>query len=41
VLVEDEAGSFQLKRNVEFLGPEARLLREEEEEKNERAKKSH
>ena len=33
VLVEDEAGSFQLQRNVEFLGPEARLLREEEAEK--------
>ena len=40
VLVEDDTGSFQLKRNVEFLGPEARLLHEDEEEKHERAKKS-
>jgi len=32
VTVTDEAGSFTLRREVEFLGPEARLLREDEEE---------
>lgn len=32
VEVQDAAGSFRLRREVEFLGPEARLLREEEEE---------
>ena len=31
VAVADEAGAFTLRREVEFLGPEARLLREEEE----------
>ena len=42
VRVADEAGSFHLEREVEFLGPEARLLREEEEEKREREKtKAH
>lgn len=40
VRVEDEAVSFHLERNVEFLGPEARLLREEEEEKRDHGKKS-
>lgn len=30
--VRDEAGTFHLERTVEFLGPEARLLREEETE---------
>jgi cytochrome c oxidase accessory protein FixG len=30
VVVADEAGAFTLRREVEFLGPEARLLREEE-----------
>jgi hypothetical protein len=30
VRVQDERGTFHLERNVEFLGPEARLLREEE-----------
>ena len=30
VLIEDAGGKFQLARQVEFLGPEARLLREEE-----------
>jgi len=36
VRVEDESGTFHLERAVEFLGPEARLLREDEaEEKNE------
>lgn len=30
VAVADEAGAFTLRREVEFLGPEARLLREEE-----------
>jgi len=30
--VRDEAGKFHLQRQVEFLGPDARLLREEEEE---------
>jgi cytochrome c oxidase accessory protein FixG len=32
VRVQDERGSFHLERKVDFLGPEARLLREEEEE---------
>ena len=39
VRIEDAAGKFHLERDVEFLGPEARLLREEEEEKREHAKK--
>ena len=39
VRVEDVAGSFRLGREVEFLGPEARLLREEEEEKHEQRKR--
>jgi hypothetical protein len=30
VVVEDVDGAFHLERKVEFLGPEARLLREEE-----------
>ena len=30
--VRDEAGKFHLERQVEFLGPDARLLREEEAE---------
>jgi cytochrome c oxidase accessory protein FixG len=34
VRVEDAAGRFHLERRVEFLGPEVRLLREEEAEKN-------
>ena len=33
VRVRDEAGKFHLDHTVEFVGPEARLLREEEEEK--------
>jgi cytochrome c oxidase accessory protein FixG len=33
VRIEDAAGKFHLEREVEFLGPEARLLREEEEAK--------
>lgn len=33
VRVEDEAGHFHLDRSVEFLGPEARLLREEENQR--------
>ena len=33
VRVEDAHGKLHLEREVEFLGPEARLLREEEEEK--------
>jgi cytochrome c oxidase accessory protein FixG len=33
VRVRDSGGTFQLKRDVEFLGPDARLLREEEENK--------
>ena len=37
VRIEDGARKFQLQREVEFLGPEARLLREEEEEKRARA----
>ena len=32
VRVQDERGTFSLERKVEFLGPEARLLREEEDE---------
>jgi hypothetical protein len=36
VRVEDAAGEMRLEREVEFLGPEARLLREEEEAKRER-----
>jgi hypothetical protein len=28
--VRDASGSYQLRREVEFLGPEARLLREED-----------
>ena len=38
VRIEDEKGNFSLARRVEFLGPEARLLVEEEEKKRERAK---
>ena len=34
VRVEDAAGGFALQREVEFLGPEARLLREEEAEQS-------
>jgi cytochrome c oxidase accessory protein FixG len=34
VRVQDERGSFHLERKVEFLGPEARLLREADEEKD-------
>jgi cytochrome c oxidase accessory protein FixG len=34
VRIQDDTGTFDLTREVEFLGPEARLLREEEEEKN-------
>ena len=33
VRVEDTAGTFHLEREVEFLGPEARILREEERRK--------
>jgi len=33
VRVQDQQGTFHLERQVEFLGPEARLLREDEEEK--------
>jgi hypothetical protein len=36
IQIGDTAGSFSLRREVEFLGPEARLLREEEEEKRAR-----
>ncbi len=38
VRVQDESGKFHLESTLEFLGPEARLLREEEEEKRERKK---
>jgi polyferredoxin len=34
VRIDDAAGRFHLERKVEFLGPEARLLREEDEEKH-------
>jgi hypothetical protein len=30
VRIEDAAGTFHLEREIEFLGPEARLLRDEE-----------
>ena len=36
VTVRESAGKFQLTRAVEFLGPEARLLREDEKERRER-----
>jgi len=36
VRIDDVDGRFHLQRGVEFLGPEARLLREEEKERNER-----
>ena len=36
VKVEDAAGKFAVERKVEFVGPDARLLREEEKEKRER-----
>ena len=39
VRVEDVAGKFHLERDVQFLGPDARLLREEEEEKRAPEKK--
>ena len=39
VRVADAAGKFQLTRDVEFLGPEARLLREEEAEKKSHEKR--
>ncbi len=41
VRVEDAAGRFHLERAVEFLGPEARLLREEEEEKHRHERERH
>jgi cytochrome c oxidase accessory protein FixG len=41
VRVEQADGQFHLQRAVEFLGPEARLLREEEEEAREHAKSEH
>ena len=37
VRVEDDAGKFFLERKVDFLGPEARLLREEEDERKKHA----
>lgn len=37
--VRDPRANFELKREAEFLGPDARLLREEEAEENEKAKK--
>jgi len=39
VRVQDAAGTYTLAREVEFMGPDARLLREEEEEWAEHAKK--
>ncbi len=36
IRVVDTTGSVQIEREVEFLGPEARLLREDEEERRER-----
>ncbi|MBI5766401.1 MAG: cytochrome c oxidase accessory protein CcoG [Verrucomicrobia bacterium] len=37
VRVEDAAGRFHLERKVDFLGPEARLLREDDEERRKNA----
>lgn len=37
VRVQDEAGTFYLAQKVDFLGPEARLIREEEAEEKEKA----
>jgi hypothetical protein len=34
IRIHDAAGTFYLEREVEFLGPESRLLREEEEERH-------
>ena len=39
IRVQDEAGTFHLERKAEFLGPEARLLREDEEEEKREHKK--
>jgi polyferredoxin len=39
VRVEDAAGKFQMTRDVEFLGPEARLLREEEKSRQRSAER--
>jgi cytochrome c oxidase accessory protein FixG len=36
IRIDDTAGGFHLERKVEFVGPDAKLLREEEEGKNER-----
>jgi hypothetical protein len=33
VVVRDAAGTFELRREVEFLGPDARLLQEDDREK--------
>lgn len=41
VKVSDAGGGFSLARDVEFLGPEPRLLREEEEERREHSKSDH
>jgi hypothetical protein len=32
VTVRDELGTYQLSREIEFLGPDLQLLREDEEE---------
>jgi len=40
VRVRDRDGNYELAREVEFLGPEARLLREEEEEQHGRAEQA-
>ncbi|MBI2518632.1 MAG: cytochrome c oxidase accessory protein CcoG [Opitutae bacterium] len=39
VKVQDEAGTFALEREVEFMGPDPRLLREEKEEREHRKDK--
>jgi len=41
VKVTEAGGSFSLARDVEFLGPEPRLLHEEEEERREHDKSTH
>ncbi len=41
VKVQDEAGTFQLKRQVDFQGPDVRLLREEDEEKEKEKRQGH
>jgi hypothetical protein len=41
VRIQDLAGSFHLNRQIEFLGPDVKLLREEEEERREHREPRH